>query len=81
MNNAMSNEQSDKQSTENGGAIGKPAVLGSATPLLVWRDEDDDREDEEPSGYICMCCGHSDDYGSMLMGCPMCCGPMEPMWF
>lgn len=82
--NAMSNESTNNVSPEQGGAIDKPAVLGSATPLLVWRDEDDDdddRDDEEPSGYICMCCGHSDEHSSMLMGCPMCCGPMEPMWF
>lgn len=27
-NNVMSNEQNDKQSAENGGVIGKPAVMG-----------------------------------------------------
>lgn len=34
-NNAMSNEQNDKQSTESGGAVGKPAVRRRASRSQV----------------------------------------------
>lgn len=43
-----------------------------------WFDEDEfyeDDYDEEPVGYVCMCCGYGS--GTDTFDCPRCCGPMD----
>lgn len=95
-NNVMSNEKNNKQSTEDGVAVGKPAVGGSA-PLLVFRqegsdgpldgyDEDDwrdvDDDDEVIIGYECLGCGHTQATDGWGGRCDRCDGlSLEAMYY
>ena len=82
----MNDTINDEQSTEDGGSVGKPAVMASAPlrysgALSEWRDEDEDEDEDEddraPDYYMCMCCGHSQASGMIGMECPKCCGPLD----
>lgn len=93
----MSNTSTDKQSTEDGGAVGKPAVGGSA-PLLVFRQEgeggapvdgydpdewmDEEDWDEVIIGYECLGCGHTQATNGWGGRCDRCDGlSLEAMYY
>lgn len=92
----MSDTINDKQSTEDGGAVGKPAVGGSA-PILVFRQEgsdgpldgyDDDEwcdvedDDEVIIGYECLGCGHTQATDGWGGRCDRCDGlSLEAMYY